>query len=422
MENQYLTEVLSLNTNADSAFFSVPHVEAAESESDNDHDNDHYHKNHHAKQGKRLTMKQLMQMKIPITSSQKCHHHHYYDTPRQPKLRPSPGRDQATFERPHTTRIPKIIHQADLFGTCQEDHDKDGRKNKNKNKEEPSSKSSKSLWNNNVTAQWSNITDFDYYFHTRPRMEAFLYQDWPEFPHLSSIAQNCIPQYQGFGDLWRALLLWEFGGGVVDYDWVPKSSDSNNDNNNDTDYYYNLSGLIQPHDQAILFLDLLSKSTNMPDKYASILFMEPNHPLAYYLVLEILNRLTSHRHLDAISVSMVTGSDPLVRATTYFCLVDTMNKGFRFLPGGPQKPLPPPELRDYHGRYNRTLRMVNVWEYANDNRQYSIPASLDMIRTMEYRYDTTGSNENGRQEEHDDPQRWNTTCLRRRLEYFNSML
>ena len=163
--------------------------------------------------------------------------------------------------------------------------------------------------------RWSKAFDFDSFATdnggNEGKVDVNRKGTWTIVQWLSSIAKNCIPEYQGFIDLWKALLLWEFGGGVVDYDWVPKSYDNKR-----------FTELIQPHDQAILFMDLLSTSGSRQDRYTSILFVEPKHPLAYYLVLDILNRLTYHRHSHAIDWSFVTGSHALFQAASLFCIVD----------------------------------------------------------------------------------------------------
>jgi hypothetical protein len=370
-ENHHLT-AFSLFLNADSAGFSVP-PESVDEE---------------GKEG-RLNMMQLMQIRSPT-----CHDHDttshsdhsYHQT--QINRRPIHNNASATSTTPQTSRIPKVIHQAGFGTKCRDyfDHGID----------KPLLK--------NIMAKWSNISGFDYYLHTRPQMEAFVYQKWHEFPQLISIAKNCIPEYQGFIDLWKALLLWEFGGGVVDYDWVPKSYDNES-----------FMELIQPHDQAILFMDLLSTSGSRQDRYTSILFVEPKHPLAYYLVLEILNRLSYHRHLYDMDWSFVTGSHALSQAASLFCIVDI--EDFRMLDTdgyqiirGPlfQHALHTPELREYSGRYNRTLRLVNVRDYATNSDNHSTPIMARLNNNM---------NNNDDQQQ----QQWNTTCLQRRLEYFKPM-
>ncbi|KAI2504938.1 glycosyltransferase [Fragilaria crotonensis] len=257
----------------------------------------------------RLTMTQLMEIHAPT-----CHDNDILHL----SSVPSQYHQNQQHQQSSRTRIPKVIHQADFDFTCH-DGDEDVTDDNNDIEDKQAFK--------DIVLQWKNLPNFHYVFHTRPQMEAFVYQDWPEFPHLISISMHCIPQRQGFVDLWKALILWEFGGGVVDYDWVPKPQDNDNDDNND-----NFQDLIQPDDQAILFMDVRATFAEPHDRYTSILLMEPKHPLAYYLVLGILSRISHHRHLNSITHAdwaFLSGSQVLDFSFVYFTVVDTSDAGFR---------------------------------------------------------------------------------------------
>jgi hypothetical protein len=73
-----------------------------------------------------------------------------------------------------------------------------------------------------ITQHWASIgSDWAYYFHSDTAVDRLLAQDWPEFPHIS-IAVACL---EGKGtlkaDLWRYLVLWEYGGVYADVDTKP---------------------------------------------------------------------------------------------------------------------------------------------------------------------------------------------------------
>jgi mannosyltransferase OCH1-like enzyme len=64
---------------------------------------------------------------------------------------------------------------------------------------------------------------WDYYFHDDHAMQALFDLDWPEFPHLHSILA-CL-QHSGTmrADLWRYLVLYEYGGIYADLDTKPSA-------------------------------------------------------------------------------------------------------------------------------------------------------------------------------------------------------
>jgi hypothetical protein len=378
------------------------------------------------RQSQRLTMIQLMKIQTPTCHDNDILHLSLFQSLSQ--YHENQNQNQTSQQQ---SRIPSVIHQADFDFTCHGGH-VDGIDNNNIIDDQQAFI--------DIILQWKNITKMHYYFHTRPQMEAFVYQDWPEFPHLISIAMNCIPQRQGFVDLWKALILWEFGGGVVDYDWIPKP---HNDNNN---HHNTIEDLIQPHDQAILFMDVRTTTAEPHDRYTSILFVEPKHPLAYYLVLGILSRLSHQRHLDSMrhpaDGAFVSGSSVLDLSFVYFTTVDTADADFRMRHHAKHNRKFPPELREYHGRYNRTLRLVNAMDHVDP----SDATNMTKTRTITTRlmqnyyyndwrgYDETyplfNNHDNNDDDDDDDddyddydygqqqPQQQKATCMQRRLDYF----
>ena len=58
--------------------------------------------------------------------------------------------------------------------------------------------------------------------HDDDAVNRLLHQDWPEFPFLHKI-MKCLPEGMGAAviDIWRLLVLWEYGGIYADMDTSP---------------------------------------------------------------------------------------------------------------------------------------------------------------------------------------------------------
>ena len=53
--------------------------------------------------------------------------------------------------------------------------------------------------------------DHELYIHDDDAVERLLSKHWSSFPHIS-IARKCLRSGAGLADLWRYLVLWEYGG------------------------------------------------------------------------------------------------------------------------------------------------------------------------------------------------------------------
>ena len=62
---------------------------------------------------------------------------------------------------------------------------------------------------------------YGFYFHDEVAMDRLLAKYWPEFPHLQWIQQHCMISGAAKADLWRLLVLWEYGGIYTDIDNAP---------------------------------------------------------------------------------------------------------------------------------------------------------------------------------------------------------
>jgi mannosyltransferase OCH1-like enzyme len=60
-----------------------------------------------------------------------------------------------------------------------------------------------------------------FFLHDNEATEKLIYKDWPEFPQLQHILK-CLPGRGAvWADVWRILVLWEYGGIYADIDTSP---------------------------------------------------------------------------------------------------------------------------------------------------------------------------------------------------------
>ena len=78
-----------------------------------------------------------------------------------------------------------------------------------------------------VAVHWSSLgDDWAYYFHSDKAVDRLFAQDWPEFPHLSTVSACLDGKGTLKADLWRYLVLWEYGGVYADVDTKPNKFNS----------------------------------------------------------------------------------------------------------------------------------------------------------------------------------------------------
>jgi mannosyltransferase OCH1-like enzyme len=59
--------------------------------------------------------------------------------------------------------------------------------------------------------QWRHMEEHSLYLHDDTAVDRLLSQDWPLFPHMN-LARKCLRSGAGLADLWRYVVLWEYGG------------------------------------------------------------------------------------------------------------------------------------------------------------------------------------------------------------------
>jgi hypothetical protein len=144
-----------------------------------------------------------------------------------------------------------------------------------------------------MAQKWKDqFPSYSYFFHGDEAVDRLLQEDWPEFPQLAKIMNNCIK----FGgavkvDIWRVLVLYKYGGIYSDMDNGPGVKLTED--------------AIQPNDSAFF----LSDSSNRPCQWLHA--MEPNHPIAYFTMLEILTRVLALEDISDIHPVSLTGPEAL---------------------------------------------------------------------------------------------------------------
>jgi mannosyltransferase OCH1-like enzyme len=113
--------------------------------------------------------------------------------------------------------------------------------------------------------------NYFFYFHDDAAMDRLLHKYWPEFPHLP-LLQRCMVSGAAKADLWRLLVLWEYGGIYTDIDNAPGTK------------FQNVT-VIKDSDGAWFVIELIG--------VLSQYFMAalPKHPYVYIAILGLLHRV-----------------------------------------------------------------------------------------------------------------------------------
>ena len=170
-------------------------------------------------------------------------------------------------------------------------------------------------------------------FHNEAAVDRLLLdKSWPEFPSLS-LATHCFLSGAAKADLWRLLVLWEYGGIYTDFDNTPERFDGET---------------LQPDDEGFFVVE----RSKIPSQY--FMAFRPRHPFLYFAIHEVILRLLSHGDVNHQYVPIVTGPGPVRDALRSYL-------GKRHLPGADES------MSDYqsfmkiaagtYGAYNSTIRV-----------------------------------------------------------------
>jgi mannosyltransferase OCH1-like enzyme len=161
--------------------------------------------------------------------------------------------------------------------------------------------------------QWKDkLPDHSFYFHDDNAIDIFFNQDWSiEFPDIHRI-MKCI-LYKGAMkiDVWRMLIVYEFGGWYTDIDNAP-AKELNNPN-------------ITLLDEDSFFASTANKgSVQKPNQ--NVFAMSPKHPIADFTIQRILSNLYNHvDNIQKVAVVQVTG--PSAFYTAYHEFFQLTHKG-----------------------------------------------------------------------------------------------
>ena len=170
------------------------------------------------------------------------------------------------------------------------------------------------------------------FFHDDDAMDKLLYRDWPEFPQLKYVIKCLLYGGAAKADIWRVLVLWEYGGIYADMDSSPNK--------------FNAS-TITPQVDAFFVIETLGT----PSQW--FMAASPRHPVMYIILQVILSGLTNLADVGDLPIVWITGPG-------------AVNQGFnRFM--GPQwredTPLTPGV---YTGPVGRSVRLVGRKEDQNE--------------------------------------------------------
>lgn len=137
---------------------------------------------------------------------------------------------------------------------------------------------------------WRNrLPDHEYYFHDDDAIDRLFNQDWPMFPHLASVAK-CLEQGTARADLWRYLVLWEYGGIYADIDTAPN--------------LFNDSSITDDHDSFFVI-----EQYHMLSQY--FMAASPHHPVMFYAIHHALANIIKHSKDERFDAALITGPHTL---------------------------------------------------------------------------------------------------------------
>ncbi len=137
----------------------------------------------------------------------------------------------------------------------------------------------------NVINDWK-FPDYAFFFHNEEAVDRLLNKDWPEFPLMRQAIQ-CIPTGAAKADLWRALVVWEYGGIYTDMDNRPVKF--NGETLADTDESF-----------------FVVEQVGVLSQY--FFAAAPKHPLMWYLVHATMLRVYGIHDVDTQFAPFVTGT------------------------------------------------------------------------------------------------------------------
>ena len=143
------------------------------------------------------------------------------------------------------------------------------------------------------------FTNYSFYFHNDAAMNQLLQtKHWPEFPNLQ-LLQHCILAGAAKADLWRLLILWEYGGIYTDIDNAPGPAFQNGTSISDDDASFFVIERIGTLSQYFMAAS-------------------PKHPLIHIAITETLKRILEVTSIGEQNVAWVSGPEAIRQSMIIF--------------------------------------------------------------------------------------------------------
>jgi mannosyltransferase OCH1-like enzyme len=198
--------------------------------------------------------------------------------------------------------------------------------------------------------------DHSLFVHNDAAVDKLLYRVWPEFPQLQK-ALHCLKSGAAKADLWRALVLWEYGGIYTDIDNLPKLFNGTTIKNEDQSFF-------------------VVERIGVPSQY--FMAAEPHHPLLYLLVQVTLHRLYDLSDVENQYVPFVTGPGALKNAFIAF-----MNKQNSPVNSSKYESFQRVHQGHFTGLHNRTATLVGKQRNSNEYvARGVVPRKANLYMTM----------------------------------------
>ena len=179
----------------------------------------------------------------------------------------------------------------------------------------------------NLTVPWRQMEPLSYYFHDDDAIWRLLGQNWPEFPLLHHIIP-CMNSMTAVSDIWRYLVLWEYGGKYSDLDSISAN--------------FTWSSISDDED-AYFILEYYE----IPSQYW--MAVPPRHPIMYYAIHHAITNVMASPEMGTMDASHVVGPHALLSAMKW--LLHEMGQAISG---------PPMAGGLYMIRFNRTIRLVGT--------------------------------------------------------------
>ena len=176
-----------------------------------------------------------------------------------------------------------------------------------------------------LVEQW-RFEGHSLFLHDDEAMDVLLKRSWKEFPHLQNV-MRCM-NYGGaaLADIWRLLVMWEYGGIYTDIDNVPNKFNGETLAANETGFFQIESG-------------------GIPSQW--FFAVAPRHPMMYHSIMSVIQSLSNIADVGHLPVVGVTGPGALANGIGKFC--------HHHCPKGAERPL---EAGLFEGPYGFSVRAV----------------------------------------------------------------